>query len=52
MPDKIEEIKEGQYYHIYNRGINSSNLFEEEGDYLHFLMLYKKFIDPIGRAHV
>ncbi len=48
MPDNIEIIKEGRYYHIYNRGINSCNLFNEEGDYLHFLTLYEKFIDPVA----
>jgi REP element-mobilizing transposase RayT len=44
-------IKEGRYYHIYNRGINSGDLFFENENYLHFLRLYDKYIDPIAETY-
>jgi len=34
----------GQYYHIYNRGINSCNLFYEAENYEYFMQLYDKYI--------
>ncbi len=44
---KITPIEEGNYYHIYNRGNNGINLFYEKENYLHFLRLYEKYIDPV-----
>lgn len=44
----MQTIEFGRYYHIYNRGINSSNLFEENTNYEHFLRLYEKYINPIA----
>ena len=35
-------------YHIYNRGINSCDLFQEKTNYEHFLGLYDKYIEPIA----
>jgi putative transposase len=35
------------YYHIYNRGVNSENIFIEERNYEHFLNLYEKHLEPI-----
>lgn len=43
-------LETGYYYHIYNRGINSCNLFSEEKDYIHFLNLYHRYIDPIAET--
>ncbi|MDZ4794609.1 MAG: hypothetical protein SGI83_10050 [Bacteroidota bacterium] len=37
----IQPIIEGQYFHIYNRGVNSENLFKEERNYSYFLQQYK-----------
>lgn len=48
MTEVIESITPGHLYHIYNRGINSCNLFEGEADYLHFLSLCKKIIEPVA----
>ena len=42
------ELKQGYFYHIYNRGINSCNLFEEEKDYLKFLSLLGKYVEPVA----
>jgi REP element-mobilizing transposase RayT len=41
---QIEQLIQGNYYHIYNRGINSCNLFNKTTDYEHFLELYKTYI--------
>jgi len=43
-----EKLAGGKYYHIYNRGINSVNLFYKEDDYQHFLSLYVRYIHPIA----
>jgi len=32
-----EQLKEGNYYHIYNRGNNSENIFYEKANYQFFL---------------
>ena len=44
----MQTIEFGRYYHIYNRGINSCNLFKENSNYEHFLHLYEKYITPIA----
>ena len=33
-----------KYYHIYNRGINSCELFKDEANYNYFLRLHNKYI--------
>ena len=40
----------GHYYHIYNRGINSCDLFREHTNYEHFLGLYDKYISPVANT--
>jgi len=45
---KITPLEYGQYYHIYNRGINGENIFIEERNYVYFLKLYAKYIEPIA----
>ena len=44
----IEPLEFGQYYHIYNRGINGCDLFRCEENFEYFLSLYEKYIDPIA----
>ena len=46
----IEPIEQGKYYHIYNRGINGTKLFNENENYLYFLRLYEKYIEPIAET--
>lgn len=41
MPSRKIILTNDQYYHVYNRGVNKSNLFEEESDYMHALSLIK-----------
>ena len=41
-------LKTGFYYHLYNRGVNSCNLFQETSNYEHFLRLYEKYVLPVA----
>ena len=43
-----EELICGNFYHIYNRGINSCNLFRESADYMHFLNLSAIYVAPVA----
>lgn len=43
-----EPLLQGNYYHIYNRGNNRSNLFSKPEEYEHFLHLYDKYILPVA----
>ncbi len=45
---QIEPLDFNNYYHIYNRGINSCDLFKEEANYKYFLGLYEKHITLIA----
>jgi len=46
----IQALEHGNYYHIYNRGINSTTLFSEKENYEHFLKLFEIHIDPIAET--
>jgi putative transposase len=48
---KIEPLQHGQYYHIYNCGINGTPLFRENTNYEYFLRLYEKYIEPIADTY-
>ncbi|MGB7786398.1 MAG: hypothetical protein WBL27_09880 [Salinimicrobium sp.] len=41
---KLESLKQDKYYHIYNRGINGSNIFTSDRNREFFLQLYKKHV--------
>jgi len=41
-------LESGNFYHIYNRGINSCDLFQETSNYEHFMGLYDKYITPVA----
>ena len=43
----IQPIIEGQYYHIYNRGVNGEDLFKEKKNYYYFLDQYKFYCADI-----
>lgn len=38
-----QQLIEGQYFHIYNRGVNGENLFREEKNYYYFLEQYRYY---------
>jgi putative transposase len=44
----IETLSYGNFYHIYNRGVDSCNLFYDNDNYEYFLGLYDQFISPIA----
>ncbi len=46
-----EPLKYGHFYHVYNRGIDSCNLFQEAENYEHFLGLYDKYISPVADTY-
>lgn len=46
--EQFEPLLSGNCYHINNRGINSSNLFNGPDNYEHFLDLYAKYISPMA----
>ncbi|HZK96916.1 MAG TPA: prolipoprotein diacylglyceryl transferase family protein [Prolixibacteraceae bacterium] len=48
---QIEPLKYGKFYHIYNRGINSCDLFHENTNYEYFLKLYDKHISPVADTY-
>lgn len=48
---KTIPIEYNKYYHIYNSGINSCNLFEHKINYEYFIELYKKYINPIAKTY-
>ncbi len=47
----IITLEENKYYHIYNRGINSCNLFDNNHDYSYFLMLAKRYLSPVSNIY-
>ena len=44
----LEPLRYGKYFHIYNRGINSCDLFRKRTNYEYFLELYDKHISPVA----
>jgi putative transposase len=47
---KQEPLKEGHYYHIYNRGNDGRVLFPEPVNYEHFLGLYDIYVNPVAET--
>jgi len=44
-------LEKGRVYHIYNRGVDKTNLFLTEEHYFHFLRLYQKYAFPIFHTY-
>ena len=47
MNIRNEILEPNAYYHIYNRGINSGQIFNSEENYLFFLSKFDKYISPV-----
>jgi putative transposase len=47
----IEPLICGNFYHIYNRGIDSCDFFHDNNNYEYFLGLYDKFISPVADTY-
>jgi len=45
---KIEPFTYGNFYHVYNRGINSCDIFRENKNYDYFLKLFDRYITPVA----
>ena len=48
MATKKILLEPDKYYHIFNRGIDSMNIFHYAENYEYFLQLYDKYIEPIA----
>src|SRR5258705_5649267 len=44
---EIQPLLEGQFFHIYNRGINKENLFKEKKNYSFFLQQYEIYCSEV-----
>ncbi|MCK5027652.1 MAG: transposase [Candidatus Pacebacteria bacterium] len=43
MPSKKTQLVNGEYYHVYNRGVDKRMIFQDEKDYFKFLRNLKDF---------
>jgi REP element-mobilizing transposase RayT len=43
----IQPLIEGQYFHIYNRGVNGENIFKEQRNYYYFLQQYFAYCSDV-----
>lgn len=48
---QLERLQYGYFYHIYNRGIDSCNLFREPDNFEYFMALYDKYISPVADTY-
>jgi putative transposase len=48
---ETKPLTEGNYFHIYNRGINGENIFKEEANYYYFLQQYKKYCADVFETY-
>jgi len=48
------EFQTGEFYHIYNRGVDKRDVFGDEKDYVRFLRSMREFndLEPIGSLHI
>lgn len=51
MPNPKIPLQPGNFYHIYNRGINGCPVFRENDNYGYFLSLYDKYISPVAETY-
>lgn len=50
MKRNVESLYPNSVYHIYNRGINSEDIFKEYRNYRYFLEKYATYIEPIAKT--
>jgi putative transposase len=48
---KPSPLQYGSFYHIYNRGNNSEDLFTNEADYHRFLIKYQEYLPPVAETY-
>jgi putative transposase len=49
--ERLPRLKPNKYFHIFNRGHNSGEIFIEEENYRHFMRLYAKYIVPVADTY-
>ena len=42
-----QPLLEGEYFHIYNRGVNGEDIFKEQRNYYYFLQQYKRYCSDV-----
>ena len=51
MNDYRQILEQDRFYHIYNRGINGTNLFYNKGNYEFFLHRYAEYVSPFVETY-
>jgi REP element-mobilizing transposase RayT len=48
MPKRnlIRDYGDGQYYHVYNRGVAKMDIFRDRADYMYFTSLLQQYLSP------
>jgi REP element-mobilizing transposase RayT len=46
----IQKLTPDDYFHIYNRGNNKETIFKAPENYIYFLSLWKKYIQPVAET--
>ena len=44
---QIDKLSEGQYFHIFNRGVNGEDIFKDERNYYYFLQQYQLYCSDV-----
>ena len=52
MPRRTTEFAQGEYYHVYNRGVGRQPIFREEENYRYLLRIVKRYADRLQVAVV
>ena len=48
---QIDKLIEGQYFHIFNRGVNGEDIFKEEHNYYYFLQQYQLYCSDVFETY-
>lgn len=51
MPQQRIPLETGKFYHIYNRGVDGTNIFRTPENYIHFLSLYATYIEFVADTY-
>lgn len=47
----IQSLEEGQYFHIYNRGVNGEDIFKEQRNYYYFFQQYIAYCSDVFETY-
>ncbi len=50
IQDTYQKLTAGDYFHVYNRGNNKETIFKTHENYIYFLTLWKKYIEPVAET--